>query len=142
MTARNRPSNVGSCIRRPLLGMLIAGVLMVACSSSDDGHHPDARADAAFDAATPDDGGSQARGADTRADGSQSPCIPSCTSTQVCCVDQHGHFPRCVDGPECLPLARSTRRTVDNLHDKLAEPKHYVVLNGQDMPEVRNCHWK
>jgi hypothetical protein len=83
--------------------MLLTGVLMLACSSSDDGHHEDAGIDGAADAATPDDGGSDAAGGDADKDGGQSPCVPLCTSTQVCCVDQHGHFPRCVDGSECLP---------------------------------------
>jgi hypothetical protein len=58
----------------------------------------DAGADAevSVDAVEPD-------GATESFDASSDPCAPTCTSEQVCCVDGHGHFPRCVDGTECVP---------------------------------------
>jgi hypothetical protein len=31
----------------------------------------------------------------------ESACKPACDATSVCCVDAHGHLPRCVAQPEC-----------------------------------------
>jgi hypothetical protein len=87
---------------RLIVGVLAIGGLMVACSTNDDGRHEDAGSDASFDAATQGDGSSDLDAADggTTPDGSQSACVPACAS-MVCCVDQHGHVPRCVDGTAC-----------------------------------------
>lgn len=82
-----------------VVGMLAIGGLTVACSSSDAGHHEDAGSDASFDA----DGALDASDGGVSEDGGQSPCAPACTSSQVCCVDQHGHLPRCVEGSACPP---------------------------------------
>lgn len=32
---------------------------------------------------------------------SSTACSPPCGADQVCCTDQHGHFPRCVSGSTC-----------------------------------------
>lgn len=85
------PSRVGG-----VLAALLAGALAIACSSSDGGQQADA---AANDAGAGDAGGGG------NSDSGQSPCAPQCTPAQVCCVDEHGHLPRCVEGAQCpLPL--------------------------------------
>jgi hypothetical protein len=93
--------------RRLLLAFaLIFGAPLLACSSSDDDHgHEDAPiADAAVSTDADAPGAVDARGdAGTVVEPSPSPCVPACGSLQVCCVDQHGHFPRCVDGAVCAP---------------------------------------
>ncbi len=94
---------------RALFAMLAATTLTVACSSGGDGHHADDGGDAAFDVAIPDDGGTDSAVdvvGDVSSDGGQNLCVPTCAATQVCCVDQHGHFPVCVNGAVCPPPAQ------------------------------------
>lgn len=42
----------------------------------------------------PEDGGLDEGGSSTL-------CDPACSAGEVCCTDQHGHFPTCVQGVIC-----------------------------------------
>ena len=95
--------------------VLLAGMFALGSCSADnetgDAHHSDA---ASVDARAVDrsddsitdtdtDGMDDDGGEDSIGDGASGPCSDPCRSDQVCCVDQHGHFPRCVDGSFCPP---------------------------------------
>jgi len=89
---------------RGLLGILIALVVGsgAACGAGD------GEAGGVRDASSPSDAADRENdtGADTgsMADSqaeSSGACSPGCGPSEICCVDQHGHFPRCVAGAEC-----------------------------------------
>ena len=104
---RVRPRRVSS------MPLLLAGMLaLAACSANDeagDAHHSDAASvdaragDPSDDGTDTADGLSDTDAEDSIGDGAAGPCSEPCRSGQVCCVDQHGHFPRCVDGSFCPP---------------------------------------
>jgi hypothetical protein len=86
----------------------LASVWLCACASdSDDVRREDASLP---DSAPGDDGGSNGdasssedAAAEPPLDAGSDPCGQPCGTARVCCVDQHGHFPRCVDGSACAP---------------------------------------
>ena len=105
-----------SCCQLKMARRIWAGIVflagtfaLVACSTDDaagDSHHSDTPAvDArAGDGADDTDAMDDVAGEDAIDDDSATgPCSDPCRSDQVCCVDQHGHFPRCVDGSYCPP---------------------------------------
>lgn len=80
---------------------VVAGIVIAlapACGSSGAEAPPvpveDAGSDLADtnagDGATATDSGDDANG-----------CDPPCGAGSICCTDQHGHFPQCVDGASC-----------------------------------------
>lgn len=99
--------------RATFLIVSILGGVLVACR--DDGADPHAHDDVP-DAAAPldqpadlsspqdipatDDATMDAVPGDTRGDLGAT-CNPSCGTGQVCCADQHGHFPACLVGSAC-----------------------------------------
>lgn len=96
-----------SPVARILFGCLVASALTIACSSDGAKSFQDAGSIALFDAAAPSDGGLEGTSdaaSEEEPDGSPTLCVlPMCSSTQVCCVDQHGHFPRCIASLVCAP---------------------------------------
>lgn len=97
-----------TAIRRWWPGVLFTGrVGMIggACGSDEESVRRDETAGIGGDAdagdVQPDAGADAALDSDAGADASSTPCAPPCGSTQVCCVDEHGHFPRCVDAETC-----------------------------------------
>jgi hypothetical protein len=80
-------------------------LVQVACSATADDYAHD-EDDAGLDAhdattspADADDGDASGRDAGGLPEGAA--CDPACDTTQVCCVDAHGHFPTCRPGPTC-----------------------------------------
>lgn len=72
------------------------GELADASATDAGGGAADAsNSDAARDAAVDD----AAR--DAAVDASTGTCTPACAANQVCCVDQHGHFPTCTNATTC-----------------------------------------
>src|SRR5690606_36427381 len=83
---------------RTLRSALLAVSILVACGSGES-TTPGKEAGSADSA---EDGGD--RGDDSGASGGIEACSPACDpGGSICCVDQHGHFPRCVDGSQCEP---------------------------------------
>ena len=78
---------------------LAAGLL--ACGGGDDGS---ADGGTRSDGATEVDAGHDAGGTPTSArDGATgaAACAPACETNDLCCVDAHGHLPRCVADAAC-----------------------------------------
>jgi hypothetical protein len=75
-------------------------LVQVACSATSDdlAHDED---DAGHDATTSPADADDAFGRDAGALPEGPACDPACDTTQVCCVDAHGHFPTCRPGPAC-----------------------------------------
>ena len=86
---------------RVLLVTASVTLVVMACNSSSDEHGHDAL-DAgpdATEAATTSDAESATDAAVESPDAAA--CSPACESTELCCVDAHGHFPTCRPGPSC-----------------------------------------
>lgn len=87
---------------RALLLAVVLGSILSACGS-EAGNHSDADT---HGAAVGSDGGDDAAASDTSSDGDASSadatqCAPACVAGEICCTDQHGHFPKCVLGTSC-----------------------------------------
>jgi hypothetical protein len=85
--------------------LLIAAMLAAGCGSEQAHEHEDAGSgdDAAADAGDPDAGDdSGSTGAEEDAASCDVPCGDVCCATgEICCTDQHGHFPTCVASSVC-----------------------------------------
>ncbi len=99
-------------IRSVILGAL--GGALAACSddvADPHGHadvldaasldRPDATADS-LDAPAADEATT-----DAAPDASAATCSPPCDAGQICCTDQHGHFPTCRAGNTCTDAGAS-----------------------------------
>ena len=83
------------------IGAFLASIAIAACSGSesDDDHEQEDASTSDGDATTMSPDRREGDAADSSCD---SLCGEGCcASDQICCTDQHGHFPTCVTGNAC-----------------------------------------
>lgn len=84
---------------------VVCGALSACSTESPDPHgHADAaeeRQDVTADATPPLDRAAEDAPTDGARDAGGAMCSPPCGADQVCCTDQHGHFPTCRAGTAC-----------------------------------------
>lgn len=91
---------------RPVLGLLLMLALPGCGSSGDESDDGGVASDASSPLEAGGDASTTSAERETgtgQEDAATNPsaCVPACESTALCCVDAHGHLPRCVAEAVC-----------------------------------------